>query len=212
MEKKPTIILDSEQRQPKVVAIVGTTGTGKSTLAIKIAKKINPAPGKEKRVLVLTYSGSPEIWKDIKVIEATKEGLSFTAGWRHIHVWKDEKNTIFNIFKYYHDGAIIFDDCKNYLPSNWENIKGLKQLVIDHRHGSLDILIIAHALDQVPKKMWAAVKWLWIGKTTAHVKESDIVSSNKELIFETQNAVNEEIRKMEEQGGDYKGKFKCVRI
>lgn len=194
-------------RQPFCTAFVATTGTGKSTKAEAMAKKLSP-----NKVLVVTYNGEPKIWRKLKKVKADKKGLSFEKGWRHVQYADLEEETLQNIYKYYRNGLVIFDDCLLYLKSDWRHTKGLKELVINHRHIMLDMFFIAHSPNQIPPQVWAFIRFAFLGKCTTKYNTRDVNVSEPEKFEKTLIEIGREYDKRVNAGQPPYGIFKCVKL
>ena len=163
-------------RRAKVIAFLGTTGTGKSTKAKELAKNLP-------KVLVLSFAGSGNTWEGIKKIHPTKKALNYKNGWRKIHVVEqNEKELFLNIFNHFKTVCIIFDDCTMYLSTNWQHNKGLKQLIIDHRHNGYDMFFLAHLPSHIPKQIWAFVRYIYGFKILGSVNPNNIGAGKGEKI------------------------------
>lgn len=200
-------------RGTKVATFTGVTGTGKSYLAKQKAKKLS----NEGKVLVLTYTGSGTSWDNCKKIAPTAKALSFRRGWRKIHVaeWEDDKeNDLFKaIFKHYKNGLIILDDCRMYLEGNWENIKGLKHIFNDHRHLGLDVFLIAHAPNHIPRQLWAYVQHSFVFGCTFNFKKNELNCSEPEKFMAAQAQVNKKFKqKSKEANKKVVGIYKYIRL
>jgi len=179
-------------RSTYCMSFTGMTGTGKSWQAQKIAKKLS---GKQDKVLVLTHSGSGKTWDFCKKTEPTKKGLGFKTGWRKIHFvehhsTKDKKYPILEVFNYFRNGFIIFDDCKSYLYPDWEAVRGLKELLIDHRHNGVDLAFIGHQPNHIPVQVWSYITHSWVFSSPFKLKEQHINSMNVDKFLKAQEQIN----------------------
>lgn len=174
-------------RDTKVISCTGTTGTGKSTLAMEIAKKL----ATNDRVLVLTFAGSGDTWNMCKKIAPEEKALKFKKGWHKIHVVEHGKDVVmWEIYQHFTNGVVIFDDCKLYLPSNWDNIKGLAPLCVDHRFKGLDIIFIGHSPLHISRQCWAYIKFCWVFKCTSKLNPKDMPMENYEKFAQAQEEIN----------------------
>ncbi len=186
---------DKKGRSTKVISFTGTTGTGKSWQAREVAKKF---AGTNQKVLVLTYTGSGASWDNCKEIKPIPKNLRWRKGWRKIHVaaWEGDKEvkTFRNIFKYCRDCVIIFDDCRMYFGGNWENTDGLKQIFNDHRHNGLDLMMIAHAPNHIPKQTWGYVGYAFIFYCSLKIKEQEVNCQEPLKFLAAQEKVNKRFK------------------
>lgn len=192
-------------RDAKVAAFTGMTGTGKSYLAKQKAKiyskgaisktkiKDSQLPRLGGKVLVLSYTGSGNSWSECRDIVPTQEGFSkFKRGWRLLRIVKHENEMdIFkNIFTYFKNGVIIFDDCKQYLSAAWSNNKSIIDILNEHRHRGYDLFFIAHSPQHIPRQIWAYISHVFLFKISVALKEGDMASDGARRIIEKQKIVN----------------------
>lgn len=189
-------------RDTKVCTFTGTTGTGKSWKANQVAQKL--AKMGNNKVLVITHSGSGSSWDHCKEIAPTAKDLNFKTGWRKIvyvkhYSRKDKCFPLLEIFNHLRNCIVIFDDCKMYMRSDWEQTPGLKLICNDHRHNGLDLFFISHSPKHIPKQVWAYVGHAWIFKCGMKLQENDLDNENAFKFIEAQNKVNALYQKKLEQ-------------
>lgn len=197
----------SAHRDAAVIIVMGKNGTGKSTLA----KKFIDAQGG--RVLVVTMNGLPEIWRPFPVIDAAdpKSYQDWTTGIRHVHYMVHDRDTMQYIHQYFHDGILVLDDCRGYIPSQLDADKGLKRLLIDFRHKMLDVYFIVHSPGQVPRQVWSFYSYAWIGATDALFDKRLPIDSCDRLL-EAQHDVNKRYSAARDKNdGSQYGIFRLVK-
>jgi len=192
-------------RDAQIISFTGETGTGKSYKGKEIAKIISRGvlsqlsekelPTKGGKVLVISYTGSGDSWIECKETSPTAKGLSFKRGWRMIRVnkWQKNKNDLAfleEIFKHFENGLIIFDDCKQYLDGNWNNSKGLQDMLNEHRHRGLDMFFIAHSPNHIPRQVWAYISKSFLFACKMALKTAEIASTSGQDIVKAQSIVN----------------------
>lgn len=204
---KPEIV----GRDTKCASLTGITGCGKSYESIIIAKKI----AANKRVLVITYTGSGKTWDMCKKISPTKEALSFKTGWRKIHyVEHDEEAPLEAVALNCKNLVVILDDCREYMKSSWARTPGLKSLMIAHRHQGMDLLFVAHTPLQIPKQCWGFIEYSWVFKCSMLLKKSEMPMANFLPFMEVQERVNKkylEAREKTEGKRKPRGVFEVIR-
>lgn len=167
---------------------------------------------KSKRTLVITQTGNPEIWKDLKEIDITdKKAMSRFKGFRKVIAMKYNKKTVLHLWENFKNGLLIFDDCKPYIKSNLEHTKGLVELLADFRHLGLDICFVLHSASQVPPDVWSHCKFAFIGKTNRLVTKK-IEITNLEEVIEVQKEVNKLFDEAEKSGKNKYGLFKLIKL
>lgn len=172
------------EREPMCITLIGTTGTGKSTLARKLLKSND-------RVLVLTYADDPIIWRGYEEIDRIDKPIRH-KGIKKLTVAKHDLKTLFiHLYNNFRNGTLVFDDCKQYIKSNIENTKGMIDLVITHRHIGVDIMFIVHSPMQVPKQARPFIKVAYIFKCTVYIKPSNYEVSDPELFLDAQKFIHE---------------------
>lgn len=201
-------------RPTKNVAITGGTGTGKSTLGIEIAKKLNK--NISGRVLVISFNGSGNTWDHVKEIRPDKKGLSFSSGWRKI-IWfkyKYKKDVVIlkEVYKYLRDCIIIFDDCKMYMRPNIDHTPFLTVVCSDHRHLGYDLFFIAHSPKQIPVDVWTYIKYAWVFKCFRKYNENEIPCENPDLVIQAQKRVNKRFEKAVSEEKKTWGIYEFVKI
>lgn len=145
-----------KQRQPKLIAICGTNGTGKTYLA---KNKLLPKIGR--RFCVIDSDNMEPEWNDLEKIDlkSPKQCAQFEAAYS-CHLWykgeKDEKGKRLNNFWKYiylnlHKCTLVLDDCRDYIPPNIDTEDSLRNVFSRRRQKELDIIIIQHSIKDIPK-------------------------------------------------------------
>lgn len=192
-------------RDAQVTVVIARNGTGKSTLVKTIADALGG------RIAVVTMNGMPEIWRPYPVIDASSaKDWEFKDGIRQVHYMRHEKDTFKYIHKYFRDGVLILDDCRNYINSNLDTQEHLKHLLIDFRHKMMDIYFVAHSPGQVPRQVWTFYSNIWVGATDALLSKNVGIDS-AERIIATQRRINERYSAALKKGdGSHYGIFELV--
>ncbi len=192
-----------KHRHASVMVIIGRNCTGKSTFCEQIVKKIGG------RTLVVTMNGLPKIWRPYPVIDpAKKEDWNWKKGIRQVYFAQHEEETFKYIYKYFHGGNLVFDDCRDYITARVDADIYLKRLFINFRHKELDIFVVAHSPGDVPKQIWMYAYNTFVGATNAMFNKSQIPLGNAEEIIRVQRLVNVEFRRRLARGdGGHYGLF-----
>lgn len=193
-------------RDAQVTIIVGKNGTGKSTFAQKAIK------GMKRRAVIVTFDGMPKIWRPYPLIDPKDpEAWTWKKGIKQIRFDIYDDDTFKYIFRYARDMIVVFDDCKEYIRNNVDNQIYLKRLLSQFRHRMLDIFFIAHAPDDVPKRIWIYYSTAFIGATDVLFDSRRLRVGSVDKLITAQQKVNAAFRaaKMKNNGSHY-GLFEIV--
>lgn len=196
----------TNHRDAQVTIVMGRNGTGKSTLVKTIADALGG------RIVVLTMNGMPEIWRSYPVIDAAQaKAWEWKSGIRQVWYMKHEKDTFKYIHRYFRDGILILDDCRNYVTSNLDNNEYLKHILIDFRHLMIDPYFIVHSPGQVPKQVWTFYSNAIIMATDALFAKNSVSIDSGERIVAAQKEVNQEYSTALKKGdGSHYGIFRLI--
>jgi hypothetical protein len=202
-----------QHREAEITIIIGRNGTGKSTFCEKIIK------GMGQRALAVTYNGMPKIWRPYREanIRNAKE-MAFKKGIRQVIAARYEesrhKNDVFeHIYRNYHDGIIVWDDCRGYIHSAVDNNQYFRQLLLDFRHRMLDMIFVVHSPADVPPRVWGFASTIWVGATDALVNKSQVRTASADRIIQVQEKVNRDFLSAKGRNdGSHYGLFKMVRV
>lgn len=207
--------MDQKGRRVKSCSLTGVTGTGKSTKAIEIVKKVGEK-SKLDKCLVISFNGSGDTWDHVKEIKPNEKSLKFISGWRKIiwARWKEEKDLVIlkEVYFHYRNGSIIFDDCKMYMRANIEHTPYLAQICCDRRHNGYDMYFLAHTPKQIPVDVWSYIDYAWIFKCLRRFKEEDLQCDNAYKVVEAQKKINEKTKILESKNLPIYGVFECIKM
>lgn len=187
--------MQSNERQPICMAILGTTGTGKSTLAKHLLGKIG-----EERIVIVTYNDDPEIWHPYDEVESIDKPIKH-SGIRKVTVAKYGKGVFQKLYKNLRNCTLVLDDCRQYIKANIEHTPGLVDLIVSHRHIGLDIIFVVHSPLLIPPQARPFIKVAYIGKCTVLIKTSNFEVSDPEAFLEAQKRVNQKTKEMKRHYG-----------
>lgn len=140
--------------QTKMVLVIGTNGTGKTTLARKLLEGVECA-----RKLVVTQHLSEWSYLPENPLSSPSD-LAFTGtNW---HLVLDEK-TIFKRLNQFYNGVLLLDDCMNYMPPQTD--MDVKRLYIGRRQRANHIIMVAHGITEVPPKAFTFATDIFLGAT-----------------------------------------------
>jgi GTPase SAR1 family protein len=175
----------TEGRFPKQIIILGTNGTGKSTLAKKLVA--NEMKKKDSHVLVIVPDDME--WNTIPWVHPA-------YNWRikdYVKARKIiyEKGLLTTIFEKFRSGLLVFDDCRAYLTATVE--LDLKQILIRRRQLMIDIIMIAHGFTDVPPQAFTNATHYILFKTIDNVeRRKDVLGTNFDKMKEAQVRINKE--------------------
>lgn len=188
-EKEPEKI---PKREAKVFVIVGKRGTGKSTYTIELAKKIG------KPIVVFTYATDKKNETFIPIAPDSIDKLEAKT----IYKINDRKYrttlktreqaidaVLSDIYYRLRNATLIIDDASTIL--NYTRNQMMLNNLNEVRHKSLDIIVVFHGFNQIPKYLFDLMNYLVFFKTTATVDKSragQLDEYNK--IIELQKQVN----------------------
>lgn len=152
--------MTKETRKTKLINIVGTNGTGKTTLANEFIKKEIAKGG---RALIVTPDDTD--WLQYPRINIYSENRieNFDGAMRHI--WNDKEDL--KIISRFKNGLLIFDDCRAYFSASLN--EELHKLLIRRRQKQIDIIAISHGFTEIPPKFFTFSTEIIIFKTTDNI-------------------------------------------
>jgi hypothetical protein len=102
-------------------------------------------------------------------------------------VWEEDL-TLPVIQNYFHNGMVLFDDCRAYFTSSLD--KDLHRFLIRRRQNMLDIIAVAHGFTEVPPKFFTFATEIILFKTLDNIYSRKYVLQNFDLVKRTQEKVN----------------------
>jgi len=181
--KVPTNKPDQE-RQPKLMLIIGTNGTGKSTFAKKMLLAELKKP--DGRALIVTPHDME--WQQIPMVhEKFPQHIEKYVKARRM-IFQDEQDLEY-ILKYFSRGLLIFDDCRAYFKSSLD--AHLHRLLISRRQLMMDIIAVGHGFTEVPPKFFTFATHLVLFRTTDNIARRKDVLRDFEAMEQAQQRVNQ---------------------
>ena len=183
--KKPQPNKQQLNRSTEITALLGINGTGKTTLVKNMIALM-----KNRRTLVVQYAGLESAWDDVPVIDLKSDEILTFTGVRQIYFSRYGAESWDLLFKRYHNGNLIFDDCKNYIDPRVEG--PLLRLLINRRQLMIDIFAMVHSFKQLPVKFFDYCTEYFLFKTLSSPKYiKDNLDYNYEEVYNTWKRVNE---------------------
>lgn len=169
-EAKPVKEVRKETRFPQFTIIVGTNGTGKTTLLKNIV--VNELKKPDTHVLIITPDDSE--WLNIPEVHPKfPERMQEYKGVRKIITTASEaEQNLENIRRYFTRGLLVFDDCRAYFKPSTSAI--LETIFVRRRQMMIDICAVGHGFSKIPPAFFAYTSHLALFKTT------DPVSTRKD--------------------------------
>jgi molybdopterin-guanine dinucleotide biosynthesis protein len=165
-------------RKAQLIIILGTNGTGKTTLLNNLLEKIN------RRKLILTPDYSE--WTHLQNI-ARKDIKSFSGTKRLIY----RENDFIGLNNKLRNAILVCDDFKNFAITKRREIEALRSLAIRRRQKMLDIFIVAHGFTEVvPSFLFTFADKIILFKTNDNPAKVKYRLNDFDKILETQKRVN----------------------
>lgn len=171
------------KRQVELVAILGTNGTGKSTLARKIVEH------SKRRTIIVDFEGAEKMWRDVKRIDVRdqQEMATFTGMRKAIWLQHKEK-TLYYLRNNFQNGIIVFDDCRLYLKPRLAEEH--ERLMVRRRQNEQDQFYIAHGFTEVPPRTFTFMSKILLFRTKDSVRRLRDNFQDYNLVETKQKAVN----------------------
>jgi len=127
---------------------IGTNGTGKSTLALRLAQKT------QRKVLIVDFDGSEPLWQQYPFIDITDKGAmeSWQGGIRKTYFALYRELLLEKVLEHFRNGILLLDDCRNYCKASMS--EGVERLMIQRRQKMLDIFALGHAFSEIPPRFY----------------------------------------------------------
>jgi len=166
MQKRVYKRKTEKMRYPKVVCLIGTNGTGKSTIQKSFFKF-------RERNLVVPANLYDSAFDELEYISSQEEIRTF-EGTKKI-VIEEEENFIELID--YKNGlqncSLFLDDFRNYIPATGPKLKQpLRKLFSDRRHRGIDIYLSTHSPRQIHPDIFSYNPIIFLFKTTEAFPDS----------------------------------------
>lgn len=130
------------------IILVGTNGTGKSTLAQKIVEASTHGEGR--RALALLPDDSEPIFRPYNEIARSELKYINNVANKFNKIYFDNHKIFTEIERTFKNGVLVMDDAKFYARSRDEE---MNKLYIRARQNNLDVLFICHGLSEIPPSL-----------------------------------------------------------
>lgn len=170
--------------QTRMILIIGTNGTGKTTLANQLINKIDVP-----RKLILTQQ--MDEWRQYphnllaKPSDVTFKGIN----WHLVIKTKEVLKRLIHL----KNGLIVFDDSRRYLTAQTGQEE--LNLYISRRQNAVHIIMIAHGFTQVPPQAFTFCTDIILFATRDNIDSTrKNTVQNYEHLIEAQTEVNEKAK------------------
>lgn len=139
--------MDEKKRQAKLILVVGTNGTGKTTLIHKLVNA--ELKGGRKALIITPHESEWLTFNNLPVNDCSN--ISNIRGVERIHFSGDIKilNKINSLF---FNGMLVLDDCRSMIKPNIE--QSVKDLLISRRQMMRDMILVCHSIVDVPQQVF----------------------------------------------------------
>ncbi len=176
------------QRINMFVIVIGFIGTGKSTIAKKFLLEKLKKPGG--RALVILPDDMEQGWDRLpEVSYKWPDRMSWYTGARRL-IYYD--GCLKDISTYFHNGLLIFDDCKSYLDAFTD--KSVQTVLARRRHYNLDIIAMGHGFTEIPPKFFTFASQIILFKTHDNIDSRKKVIQDYNRMLQTQLQVNKKAK------------------
>lgn len=175
--------MTQEGRTPKQIIILGTNGTGKTTLAKKLV--LNELKKTDSHVLIVTPDDME--WNSIPYVHPkfTHRIATYVGARKVIY----EPGLIDNIRENFKNGLLLFDDCRAYFKASLDD--SLHSLLIRRRQQMIDIIAVGHGFTEVPPKFFTFATHFALFKTIDNINRRRDCIQNFDVMQKAQERINQ---------------------
>jgi hypothetical protein len=176
--------------QYKKTGIIGDNGTGKSTYLLE--RVIKPSYNLTTHRILIICDTNPKAYAGITRLTTYDQLKQFTNGialfWDNTVNPEVMLEKIIDILRqgqtnlqahprsphlhYLHNGAIVFDDCSNYILANPKQV--IRTFLGNYRMYCVDLFFIAHSLTDFPSFLRRRMNYFTLYKTLENLTENDL--------------------------------------
>lgn len=172
----------TEPRTPKQIIVLGTNGTGKTTLVKKLV--LNEIKKQDSHVLVVVPDDME--WSSLPWVHPRFIGrIENYVKARKIVYFPGLIDIIRDKFQ---NGLVVFDDCRAYFTAAID--MDLRSLLIRRRQQMIDIIAVGHGFTEVPPAFFTFATHFALFKTIDNINRRKNFISNFEQIKEAQADIN----------------------
>lgn len=166
------------KRLNTIIVICGRKGSGKTTMARKLQA------ANKKRALVVDTFDHPS-YRDIPEITLTQ--LPRWKGGNARIFQGDSYEILKAVSKHVYNAQVILEDAAKYLDPNIG--KTIKPIFVDSKQHNVDMIIMFHALREIPPYLLAFIDKLVIHKTNETISTSAGKFNNREEVLRVHERV-----------------------
>lgn len=173
--------MTTEERTAKLTILLGTNGTGKTTLLQRILA------GSRQKSLVITPDDIE--WRQCgePLALATPDDFTFSGIRRHIFDPARRGGTLDRL-EYFRRGVLVFDDCRAYLHAATD--ERIRQLIIRRRQRMVDVFAVGHGFNEVPPVFFTFASEIILFRTTDNIARRRNCLKDYDRTLEAQTRVN----------------------
>lgn len=146
-------------RQPESLLFVGAQNTGKTSLAIEMAKRVN-----RKTLFVIPDDGEKKL-REFPLIRLDQLYKMNGTTMKARIIYDEDNPDFFRVLRdKFFNGALFFDDGMYFLLDR--RAEHFRKLLFRNRQSNNDIYFICHGLSEVPSNFWTFFSFLVLFKTT----------------------------------------------
>lgn len=170
-------------RTPKQIIILGTNGTGKSTLAKKLV--LNELKKEDSHVLIVVPDDME--WTTLEWVNSRfPHRIEWYKGARKIVYFPGLIDIIRDKFR---NGLVVFDDCRAYFTAAID--MDLRSLLIRRRQQMIDIVAVGHGFTEVPPAFFTFATHYALFKTLDNINRRKNFIQNIDEMKAAQVRVNQ---------------------
>lgn len=174
--------MEANERTPRQMIVIGTNGTGKTTLV----KKLVIAELKKKDSHILVIVPDDMEWPAVPFVHPKfPQRIERYVGARKIIY---EPGILGVITERFTDGLLVFDDCRAYFTAALD--MELHTLLIRRRQKRLDIVAVGHGFTEIPPKFFTFATDLILFRTIDNIDRRKNVLNNFTEMKEAQARIN----------------------
>lgn len=144
---------DEVRKVGRLIAIIGQSHTGKTTKALNLALR---KTAQNSRALFVCKDLQDKVFEKYPIIKLAQIN-SFKGIARVAVSSRSDVDYICNVGTGFHNGLLIFDDCKHLFSQKTDNQPSVMSMLISRKQRGIDVAYIAHTPKQIPRIFYAYI-------------------------------------------------------